>query len=127
MLSLHKSFAYADTIYSPMPTRYICDTEHYNEVIARCASVKSSLWIGTADIKDLHVKVGSDSLPLLAVLAKLIRKGVGVRLLHAKEPGPVFREEFDRYPSLFTGLERALCPRVHFKIFVFYGKTERII
>lgn len=91
-----------------MPTRYICDTEHYNEVIARCASVKSSLWIGTADIKDLHVKVGSDSLPFLAVLAKLVRKGVCVRLLHAKEPGPVFREEFDRYPSLFTGLERAL-------------------
>ena len=28
--------------------RYICDTDHYNEVIARCASVKSSLWIGTA-------------------------------------------------------------------------------
>ena len=91
-----------------MPTRYICDTEHYNEVIARCASVKSSLWIGTADIKDLHVKVSSDSLPFLAVLAKLVRKGVCVRLLHAKEPGPVFREEFDRYPSLFTGLERAL-------------------
>lgn len=81
-----------------MPTRYICDTDHYNEVIARCASVKSSLWIGTADIKDLH----------------------------ANEPGPVFREEFDRYPSLFTGLERALCPRVHFKIFVFDGKEAYI-
>ena len=90
-----------------MPTRYICDTEHYNEVIAHCASVKSSLWIGTADIKDLHVKVGSDSLPFLAVLAKLVRKGVCVRLLHAKEPGPIFREEFDRYPSLFTGLEES--------------------
>ncbi len=109
-----------------MPTRYICDTEHYNEVIARCASVKSSLWIGTADIKDLHVKVSSDSLPFLAVLAKLVRKGVCVRLLHAKEPGPIFREEFDRYPSLFTGLERALCPRVHFKIFVFDGKEAYI-
>ena len=47
-----------------MPTRDVCDTEHYNEVIARCASVKS---------------------------------------------------------SLFTELERALCPRVHFKIFVFDG------
>ena len=88
--------------------------------------MKSSLWIGTADIKDLHVKVGPDSLPFLAVLAKLVRKGVCVRLLHAKEPGPIFREEFDRYPSLFTGLERALCPRVHFKIFVFDGKEAYI-
>ena len=51
---------------------------------------------------------------------------VNVRLLHAKEPGPVFREEFDRYPSLITGLERALCHRVHFKIFVFDGKEAYI-
>ena len=52
-----------------MPTRYVCDTEHYNEVIARCASMKS---------------------------------------------------------SLFTGLERDLCTRVHFKIFVFDGMEAYI-
>ena len=90
-----------------MPTRYICDTEHYNEVIARCASVKSSLWIGTADIKDLHVKVGPDSLPFLAVLAKLVRKGVCVRLLHAKEPGPIFRERYT-ISSFARGISRTM-------------------
>lgn len=65
--------------------------------------------IGTADIKDLHVKVGDSSEPFLAILAESLKRGVEVRLIHAKEPGPVFREEFYRYPFLSKRLERALC------------------
>ena len=102
-----------------MPTTYIANTDHYNLVLARVASVRKSLWIGTADIKDLYVKVGAGTKPFLAVLAQLVRKGVEVRLIHAKEPGPAFREDFDQYPSLIDGMERALCPRVHFKLLVF--------
>ena len=94
---------------------YIADEAHFNEVIARAAKVKKYLWIGTADIKDLHV----EERPFLGVLADLIKKGKEVRLIHAKEPGPNFREDFDHYPVLFTGLERLLCPRVHFKILIF--------
>ena len=98
---------------------YISGTGHYNEVLARVVNVKRSLWIGTADIKDLHVKVGDTTKPFLAVIALLIRRGVEVRLIHAKEPGPNFREDFDRYPVLYDRLERVLCPRVHFKMLVF--------
>ena len=79
--------------------------------------VKEFLWIGTADIKDLYV----EERPFLGILANLISKGRAVRLIHAKEPGPNFREDFDHYPVLFRGLERALCPRVHFKIIIFDG------
>ena len=98
---------------------YISGTDHYNKVLARVADVKRSLWIGTADIKDLHVKVGNAAKPFLAVIALLIRRGVEVRLIHAKEPGPNFRADFDRYPVLYDRLERVLCPRVHFKMLVF--------
>ena len=97
---------------------YISGTGHYNEVLARVANVKQSLWIGTADIKDLYVKVGEATKPFLAVIALLIRRGVEVRLIHAKEPGPNFREDFDRYPRLAKQLERATCPRVHFKLII---------
>ena len=97
---------------------YISGTGHYNEVLARVANVKQSLWIGTADIKDLYVKVGEATKPFLAVIALLIRRGVEVRLIHAKEPGPNFREDFDRYPRLAKQLERAMCPRVHFKLII---------
>ena len=96
-------------------TQYIADESHFKEVIARIPNVKQSLWIGTADIKDLYV----GERPFLGVLADLLKKGREVRLVHAKEPGPNFREDFDRYPILFDGLERVLCPRVHFKIIIF--------
>ena len=105
---------------------YIADTDHYNKVLAKVTNVKQSLWIGTADIKDLHVKVGATTKPFLAVIALLIRRGVAVRLIHAKEPGPNFRADFDRYPVLYDRLERVLCPRVHFKMVVFDGKEVYI-
>lgn len=95
-------------------------------MISRVSSVKHTLWIGTADIKDLYVKVGTQTKPCLAVLAQLIKKGVEVRLIHAKEPGPAFREDFDKYPVLFDQLERVLCPRVHFKMLVFDCQTVYI-
>lgn len=103
-------------------TEYIANEAHFKKVIERVPNVKKSLWIGTADIKDLYV----GERPFLGVLADLIRKGREVRLIHAKEPGPNFREDFDRYPVLFTGLERVLCPRVHFKILVFDCKVAYI-
>lgn len=45
-------------------------------------------------IKDLYV----GERPFLGVLADLLKKGREVRLVHAKEPGPNFRQDFDRYP-----------------------------
>ena len=109
-----------------MAVEFISGKDHYDKVVARMASVRKSLWIGTADIKDLHVKAGNSSEPFLAVLAKLLKRGVEVRLIHAKEPGPAFREDFDRYPILKSGLERILCPRVHFKMIIFDFETAYI-
>ncbi len=104
----------------PLPeTLYIANGAHYDQVIERIKDVKKILWIGTADIKDLYVKDGRGTKPLLEVLADLVKKGVAIRLIHAKEPGPAFRQDFDKYPELIEGMERVLCPRVHFKIIIF--------
>lgn len=99
--------------------KYISNTDHYKEVLSRVQSVKHMLWIGTADIKDLYLDLGNAKKPFLARIAQLIRRGAEVRLIHAKEPGPNFREDFDKYPVLYDRLERVLCPRVHFMILVF--------
>src|SRR5574344_2738944 len=107
-------------------TTYVADEEHYSLVVERMQKVKKQLWIGTADIKDLYVKDGRSSQPLLAVLSSLAKRGVEIRLIHAKEPGPAFREDFDKYPALIDGMERVLCPRVHFKIIVFDLKTAYV-
>lgn len=45
--------------------------------------------------KKIYVAAGKEKKPFLALLAQFIRKGVEVRLIHAKEPGPAFREDFD--------------------------------
>ena len=99
--------------------QYIANEEHYDKVIEKIKDCKKTLWIGTADIKDLYVKDGRGTKPLLEVLSDLAKRGVEIRLIHAKEPGPAFRQDFDKYPALIDGMERALCPRVHFKIIVF--------
>ena len=99
--------------------KYIADKDHYTEVLSRCEKVKHDLWISTADLKDLYVGSGKNVVPFLSVLDKLLERGVEVRLLHAKEPGENFREDFDKHPGLWTKLERRLCPRVHFKIIIF--------
>ena len=78
---------------------YISNSAHYKEVLSRVQSVKHLLWIGTADIKDLYVEVGKEKKPFLALIAQLIRRGVEVRLIHAKEP--VDATNF----SSFEGLE----------------------
>lgn len=105
---------------------FISNQSHYTEVLRRALAVKRTLWIGTADIKDLHMETDKGKQPFLAQLAALIGKGVEVRLIHAKEPGPAFREDFDKYPLLYDRLERVLCPRVHFKILVFDCETAYI-
>jgi phosphatidylserine/phosphatidylglycerophosphate/cardiolipin synthase-like enzyme len=109
-----------------MPTTYISNADHYTKVLEKIKNVKRVLWIGTADIKDLYMKEGTSTVPLLKVLADLIKRKVEVRLIHAKEPGPNFREDFDKYPVLAQGLERVLCPRVHFKLMIFDLETAYI-
>ena len=106
--------------------RYIADEEHYAAVLSRAAGVKNFLWIGTADIKDLYIEEGGRSQPFLVLIEQLLSRGVNVRLIHAKEPGPNFRADFDKLPRLYGGLERVLCPRVHFKLMIFDGTLAYI-
>lgn len=97
----------------------------YDEVMQkRLPEAKRFVWIITADIKDLHLDSGYGFEPLLALLSRLVERGIGVRLIHAKEPGPRFREHFDDYPELFKSelFERILCPRVHTKAIIIDGQ-----
>ena len=103
-------------------TRIIFDTQIYEEVIlGRIPRAEEFLWLATSDLKDLHVKKNGRMVPFLEILSDLVKRNVSVRLIHAKEPGPNFRKDFDRYPNLIDGVERILCPRVHFKSVVIDG------
>ena len=124
-----KTIAAKKTKTTSSPTlefQYIANEDHYDLVIEKIKSVKKTLWIGTADIKDLYVKSGRSTKPLLEILSDLAKSGVEIRLIHAKEPGKAFREDFDKYPILIEGMERIICPRVHFKIIIFDLKTAYV-
>ena len=102
---------------------FITDREIYEKVLlAEVPGATEFLWIATSDLKDLHIRKGKNMVPFLECIADLVAAGVSVRLLHAKEPGPAFRKDFDRYPGLIEGMERILCPRVHFKSVVVDGR-----
>ncbi|MEK7994541.1 MAG: phospholipase D-like domain-containing protein, partial [Planctomycetota bacterium] len=101
---------------------YITDRDIYERVInGRIEKARKFVWIATSDLKDLHVHKGGRMVPFLEILSDLVAKRVEIRLLHAKEPGPAFREDFDKYPKLIGGMERILCPRVHLKAVVIDG------
>ncbi len=101
---------------------FITDRDIYEKVICgRIDKARKFLWIATSDLKDLYVDKGGGMVPFLEILSDLIKRQVEIRLLHAKEPGPAFRRDFDKYPNLIAGMERILCPRVHLKAVVIDG------
>ena len=105
-----------------MSTKLITNEQLYDQVIKQVIKAKKFVWIGTADIKDLHVKYNGKVISFLAILDLLIKNKVAVRLLHAKEPGKNFQNSFDKYPNLWINMERQLCPRIHFKHIIIDGK-----
>ncbi len=104
------------------PIEFITDRQIYERVIQEAVPAATRfVWLGTSDLKDLYIHRGKKMVPFLELLSELVERGVEIRLLHAKEPGPRFREEFDKYPNLIDGMERILCPRVHFKSVIVDG------
>lgn len=102
---------------------FITDRQIYEKVICeRIPKAGRFVWLATADLKDLYVDKNSKMVPFLEVLSGLAARNVEIRLLHAKEPGAAFRKDFDKYPNLIKGMERILCPRVHFKAAVIDGE-----
>ena len=53
--------------------------------------------------------------------SKLVAGYVGQTAIQTKDPGPNWRDDFVRYPTLWTVMERVLCPRVHFKCIIVDG------
>ncbi|PLX08834.1 MAG: phospholipase [Marinilabiliales bacterium] len=105
-----------------MSTSFVKDQDLYKKVIETISKAKNFVWIGTADIKDLHVHYKGKVISFLEVLDQLAKNKIEIRLLHAKDPGENFRRSFDKFPTLWKSMERQLCPRVHFKIIIIDGK-----
>ncbi len=119
-----------DLIDRDVSLRVVADREHYEHVMRAVLEARQSVWIATANLKDVMVE-DPRAIPgrrrgrrgnyqsVLDVLAELASQGVELRLLHAAPPSRAFRRSFDARPELVEGgLEMRKCPRVHLKTVV---------
>jgi len=106
---------------------------HYERVIAAVIAAETSVWIATANLKELMIEdgrarpggrrrvgaVGYRS--VLAALAERAARGVELRILSADRPSRPFRAELARQPALARALLLRRCPRVHLKVVIVDG------
>ena len=96
--------------------------DHHEAVIGAVREARTSVWIGTANVKQMLVRgAGRRYRSVLTVLAERARAGVELRLLHASRPSRPFIESFDDEPDLISAMELRMCPRVHFKVVIVDG------
>jgi phosphatidylserine/phosphatidylglycerophosphate/cardiolipin synthase-like enzyme len=97
--------------------------ELYREVIlTRMAGARESLWISTANVKEMFIERDGTYRSILELFAELCERGVDLRLLHAELPSRPFRASFDKIKALWSGgLDLKICPRVHFKAVIVDG------
>jgi phosphatidylserine/phosphatidylglycerophosphate/cardiolipin synthase-like enzyme len=102
---------------------------HYEAVVQAAMAAEQSVWIATANLKELMVegpayggrKRGRSYRSVLQVFDELAGKKVELRILHASPPSRPFREELRRWPRLRQALSLRICPRVHVKAVVVDG------
>ena len=113
--------------------RLVAGRGHYDTVVRAVMEASRSVWIATANLKELMVedhraapgRARTGRRPyrsVLAVFDDLAHRGVELRILHAGPPSRPFRDELDRHPRLYEGgIELRQCPRLHFKAVVVDG------
>lgn len=113
-----------------VPLQLLADRDHYEQVTKSVLEAERSVWVATANLKELMVE-NPNAVPgvrrsrrgnyrsVLEVFAELARRGVELRILHAALPSRPFRKSFDAQPELVAGgVEMRVCPRVHLKTVV---------
>ena len=111
--------------------RLVQGKAHYDEVVAGgVLAAKVSVWIATANLKELHVEapVGTRArargryVSIVEIFRDLARRGVEIRILHGGLPSRAFRAAVEsRRGTKAIGIARRRCPRVHLKLIAVDG------
>ena len=113
------------------PISFVVDRAHYEKVTLAIAGARTSVWISTANVKQLMTEapIGTSArargryVPILDTLQSLCDRGVQVRILHATVPSGPFRQELAARAGRLVRprFEMRLCPRVHMKMIAIDG------
>jgi phosphatidylserine/phosphatidylglycerophosphate/cardiolipin synthase-like enzyme len=114
---------------------------HYDTVIRAVREARCSVWIATANLKELMVedvrwsshrkrRGATPYRSVIGIFEELAAAGVAIRILHASPPSQPFRAELVRHPALSAAKSRAdaspfqmrTCPRVHLKLVAVDGR-----
>ena len=80
------------------------------------------VWIATANLKDMHVRIRGRFRPVLEVFDRMANDGVTFRIIHSDLPSRLFRNTLERFPRLTGGaVELQICPRSHCKMVIVDG------
>ena len=103
---------------------YFENSDLYREVIQeRVLNATQSIWIATANAKDLQVELHGRYVSLIEELALRSADGMLVRFLHASKPSANFESSLNRqlaFPG--TNIQLRCCPRLHFKAIIIDGR-----
>ena len=124
----------------PIAAEFISGRGHYQRVITAVLNAQISVWIGTANLKELLVEAeptvatrggsrrggrgsrsSNDYQSMTAALNELAIRGVELRILHGEMPSRPFRTELAAQPALARALGFRRCPRVHLKVVIVDG------
>jgi phosphatidylserine/phosphatidylglycerophosphate/cardiolipin synthase-like enzyme len=123
----------------PIALELIGGRGHYERVVHAVMEARRSVWIATANLKELMVEdhraapgrrrtlraAGRASRAyrsIMSVFAELAARGVELKILHAGIPSRPFQAAVKKHLGLGRGgLSLRACPRVHFKAAVVDG------
>ncbi len=118
----------------PVTVSLLSGSAHYESITKPLSDARRSVWIATANLKELMVsderlvpgrsrtRAKRSYRSVLEVFDELAERGVELRILHARLPSQAFRDALDRHPRLWKGgLALRLCPRVHLKTVIIDG------
>jgi phosphatidylserine/phosphatidylglycerophosphate/cardiolipin synthase-like enzyme len=110
----------------------VLDRAHYDRITMAMARARTSIWIATANVKQLLIEapIGSRDrargryVPIVDTFAALVDRRVGVRLLHGATPSGPFRGALGLRASRLAvpHFEMRRCPRVHLKMIAIDGE-----
>jgi len=100
-----------------MDIKYLENIEIYESVIIDgICNAEHSIWIATANVKDLQVEEGKRYVSINKLFRDLCRKNIELRILHSGIPSEPFLRDFRKYELYKQGnFSMRRCLRVHFK------------